>query len=234
MKIDNEAEQMSRKNDRQPTICGDCARARRLHDGKLFCGEHMSLREEYDSCDSGVTRHHERELNDDIVKDLIKITEKIENLIKELLRYTANMGTWQRKLRVKLDPGAFKPERAHSTDAGLDLKAMHEKDVPAHGSTLFRTGVHVQLPPGTAGVLISKSGLNVNHGITSTGVIDEGYTGEIMVKLYNNSNEPYWVRPGDKISQLVIVPVLYLEPEIVEEFDSHSERGIRGFGSTGR
>lgn len=137
-------------------------------------------------------------------------------------------------MKIKLDDGAYKPIREHETDAGLDLRAMTTQIVPAKESAIFHTGVHIQLPHGMAGVLISKSGLNVKHDITSTGLIDEGYTGEIVVKLYNHGGYDYKVNAGDKISQLVIVPVLYAPFEIVDELDVDSERGSHGFGSTGK
>ena len=91
----------------------------------------------------------------------------------------------------------------------------------------------IQLPHGTAGLLVSKSGLNVNHGITSTGLIDEGYTGEILVKLYNNSDEHYQVHAGDIISQLVVIPVLYEDINLCDSLDENTDRGAQGFGSTG-
>jgi dUTP pyrophosphatase len=81
-------------------------------------------------------------------------------------------------------------------------------------------------------MLKSKSGLNVKHGITSEGVIDVGYTGSIAVKLYNNSDKAYGFKAGDKISQLVIMPILTPSFEQVEEFEE-TERGNNGFGSTG-
>ncbi len=137
------------------------------------------------------------------------------------------------KMKIKLDTGACMPERAHEEDAGLDIKVMYGDIVPAHGSRVFKTGLHVELPKGTAGVLVSKSGLNVNHDITSTGLIDEGYTGEIRVKLYNHGDEDYLVHHGDKVSQLIIVPVLKPELEEVEDLEG-AERGNNGFGSTGR
>ena len=136
-------------------------------------------------------------------------------------------------MKIKLDPGAYEPTRAHEEDAGLDIRAMDRQIVPAKESAVFHTGVHVQLPAGTAGVLISKSGLNVKHDITSTGLIDEGYTGEIIVKLYNHGGFDYTVNPGDKISQLVIVPVLHPKIHIVDNLDE-SDRGDNGFGSSGR
>lgn len=136
-------------------------------------------------------------------------------------------------MKVKLDEGAHLPVRVHKTDAGLDIFSKEHQIIPAKESAIFHTGVHVQLPNHTAGVLVSKSGLNVKHDITSTGLIDEGYNGEIVVKLYNNGGQDYEVNEGDKISQLVIVPVLYEEIEEAEELDA-SERGSDGFGSSGR
>ena len=137
-------------------------------------------------------------------------------------------------MKIMLDHnGAKMPTRAHSTDAGLDIYAKEEQVVPANGSTIFDTGVHMELPHGTAGFLKSKSGLNVNHGITSEGVIDVGYTGSIRVKLYNHSDKDYTVKAGDKISQLVILPIWTPLLELVDELED-TERGDGGFGSTGR
>lgn len=137
-------------------------------------------------------------------------------------------------MNIYVETGAYLPERAHKTDAGLDIKAKETKFIKAHSSAILHTGLHVQLPYGTAGLLVSKSGLNVNHGITSTGLIDEGYTGEILVKLYNNSDENYLVHEGDKISQLVVIPVFYGGINIVDSLDENTERGDKGFGSSGK
>ena len=136
-------------------------------------------------------------------------------------------------MKIMLDNGAYMPTRAHSTDAGLDLYAKEGQVVPAKESATFDTGVHIQLPPCMAGLLVSKSGLNVKHDITSTGLIDEGYTGSIKVKLFNHSGYDYRVEAGDKISQLVILPVCSPELEVVESLEE-TERGLCGFGSTGR
>lgn len=136
-------------------------------------------------------------------------------------------------MHIQLDPGAYMPTRAHEDDAWLDLYAMEAQTVPAHGSAVFETGVHVQLPANTAGMLKSKSGLNVKHNITSEGVIDVSYTGGIVVKLYNHGGTDYRVEKGDKISQLVIVPILRPKLEVVAHLDE-TERGNNGFGSSGR
>lgn len=136
-------------------------------------------------------------------------------------------------MKLMLDDGAIMPTRAHDTDAGLDLYAMEGQIVPAKESAIFDTGVHIELPNGTVGMLKSKSGLNVKHGLTGEGVIDVGYTGSIKVKLYNHSGYDYEVKKGDKISQLVIMPILTPKLELVDSLEE-TERGDGGFGSTGR
>lgn len=136
-------------------------------------------------------------------------------------------------MKIKLDPGAIMPTRAHEADAGLDLYARNPDLIPPHGSRVFDTGVHIELPPNTVGMLKSKSGLNVKYGLTSEGVIDEGYTGSIAVKLYNHSETPYVVEAGDKISQLVIMPIIRPTLEVVDSLEE-TERGTGGFGSSGR
>ena len=138
-----------------------------------------------------------------------------------------------KKMKVKLDKGAYMPERAYATDAGADLRTPHDVTIMPRGSAVIDTGVHIELPPNTVGMLKSKSGLNVKHGITSEGVIDVGYTGSIRVKLYNLSDKPYEFKKGDKISQLVVMPILTPTFEQVDEFEA-TERGNGGFGSTGR
>ena len=137
-------------------------------------------------------------------------------------------------MNIYVEKGAYLPERAHKTDAGLDIKSRENRLIKAHRGALLHTGLHVQLPHGTAGLLVSKSGLNVNNGITSTGLIDEGYTGEIMVKLYNHSDTNYLVNAGEKISQLVIIPVLYEDINLCDSLDENTERGDKGFGSSGK
>ena len=136
-------------------------------------------------------------------------------------------------MKVKLDNGAYMPERAHLTDAGADLRTPHDAIIEPKGSVVIDTGVHIELPPNTVGMLKSKSGLNVKHGITSEGVIDVGYTGSIAVKLYNHSDKRYEFKAGDKISQLVVMPIQTPLFELADEFEE-TERGNGGFGSTGR
>lgn len=135
-------------------------------------------------------------------------------------------------MRIKLDPGAFAPVRVHKTDAGMDIKAMYGATIGPGDSAVFHSGVHVELPPNTCGLIVSKSGLNVNGNITSTGLIDEGYDGEIVIKLYNHGKKVIQITRGQRISQLVVLPVLYESIEIVDEINA-GERGSNGFGSTG-
>lgn len=136
-------------------------------------------------------------------------------------------------MNIMLDEKALMPTRGHATDAGLDLLSPIDTVVPAKGSITIDTGVHIELPPNTAGFLKSKSGLNVKYGITSEGVIDVGYTGSIAVKLYNYSNIDYAVSRGDKISQLVVMKIAIPTLDVVESFKK-TERGDKGFGSTGK
>ena len=137
-------------------------------------------------------------------------------------------------MKIMLDSGAFMPVRGHKNDAGLDLRTPISFGIMPGGSAKIDTGVHVDIAPGLVGMLKSKSGLNVKQGILSEGVIDSGYTGSIVAKLYNHGNEPVSFNAGDKITQLVIMPV-YIPDElvVVEKFDE-TERGDSGFGSTGK
>lgn len=136
-------------------------------------------------------------------------------------------------MKIKLDPGAKVPTSAHLLDAGFDLYSREDKIIPAHGSAVFDIGVHIALDPLVAGILKSKSGLNVKHDLLNTGVIDPGYTGAIVVKLYNQGDCDYAVKAGDKISQILFVPVIKPELEVVEDLEL-TERGDNGFGSSGR
>ena len=162
--------------------------------------------------------------------------------------------TCERMVKVKLDEGAIMPTRAHPYDAGLDLYTPVDVLIPATetlvedspfgfgslktmtkvGSATIDTGIHIEIPEGYVGFLKSKSGLNVIHSLTADGgVIDAHYTGSIAVKLYNHTYKPYRFKAGDKIAQLVIVPCLLPELELVDSLEE-TDRGDAGFGSTGR
>lgn len=136
-------------------------------------------------------------------------------------------------MRIVLDKGAMMPTRGHAADAGLDLRTPVKRVAYPHSSICIDTGVHVEIPEGYCGLLKSKSGLNTKFMIQTEGVIDAGYTGSIVVPVYNHSDEPYIFGAGDKITQLVIVPILIPELELVDSLEE-TDRGDNGFGSTGK
>lgn len=152
------------------------------------------------------------------------------------------------KIKIMLDEGAKMPTRAHETDAGLDLYTPFDCNVlPSKGNDLFGgffnigeigsvtidTGVHVEIPKGYVGFIKSKSGLMVKAGLTADGTIDSGYTGSIVVKLFNHTSKIHSFKAGDKIAQLVLLPIITPDLKLVDSLDE-TERGDNGFGSTGR
>ena len=136
-------------------------------------------------------------------------------------------------MKIMLDERAKMPTRAHPWDGGLDLYAMEDGYIRCNQSRTFDTGVHVQIPEGCVGFVKSKSGLMCKHGILTDGTIDAHYTGSIQVCLFNHGTSKYEVKAGDKIAQLVILPCLLPELELVDSLEE-TDRGDGGFGSTGR
>ena len=134
-------------------------------------------------------------------------------------------------MKVVIDDGAFVPTRAHDLDAGYDLYAVEDAVVMAGSSYIFDTGVHMEIPKNHVGMVKSRSGL-MNSGITSEGVIDSGFTGSIHLKLFNHGDRNIIIERGMKISQIVIMPIITPELEIVSSLEE-TERGSNGFGSTG-
>ncbi len=140
-------------------------------------------------------------------------------------------------LRVKrLDPRAVLPRRAHDGDAGLDLHALDGFELAPGERAQIRTGIAIALAPGTAGLVVPRSGLAARDGISlvnAPGLIDEGYRGEIQVLLLNTDrHQTFRADAGDRIAQLVVVDVE--APEIVETDDlGDTSRGTGGFGSSG-
>lgn len=132
------------------------------------------------------------------------------------------------------------PTRAHEYDAGLDIYAPESIILYAGNSVEVDTGVHLEIPKGYCGLIKSKSGLLIKHCISGEGVIDHGYVGSIHVKLFNNSKDEkmYFFEKGDKLIQLLIVPIETPELELVENvadlYGGDTERGDGGFGSTGK
>lgn len=126
------------------------------------------------------------------------------------------------------------PRYAHPGDAGIDLYAAEDAIVTGN-TVLIPTGVAVAVPDGHVGLVCPRSGLS-KHGVTvanAPGVVDSGYRGELMVRLTNTSARPYQVFFGDRVAQLLIIPILHPKVTLVERLDD-TERGANGFGSTGR
>ena len=128
---------------------------------------------------------------------------------------------------------AYLPERANPTDAGADLKSSENVDIYPGEQKLIDTGVAVKIPDSYVGLVFNRSsqgkkGITIPH---SVGVIDSGYRGNIKVILKNISEDPYVIKAGDRIAQLVIMPVLL--PIFVDIWND-TERGTGGFGSTGK
>lgn len=137
----------------------------------------------------------------------------------------------------RVHPDARLPERAHAGDAGLDLCAVEGVEIPPGGRAAVPTGWAVAIPEGHAGLVVPRSGLARRHGVTvanAPGLIDAGYRGELQVLLVNLGTEPHAVAVGDRVAQLVIVPVAAIPACEVDELPASDGRGEGGFGSTGR
>lgn len=139
---------------------------------------------------------------------------------------------------LRLDPDLPLPAYARAGDAGIDLIARDDVTLAAAGGrALIATGIAIALPEGYAGFVQPRSGLAARHGVTclnTPGLIDSGYRGELKVCLINHDPlEPFEVRRGERIAQLVVQAVETVRFVPVEELDG-SERGDQGFGSSGR
>ena len=136
----------------------------------------------------------------------------------------------------RLRDDAVLPAPAHAGDAGLDLSACERVELRPGERATVGTGLAVAIPEGYAGFVQPRSGLASRHGITivnAPGLVDSGYRGELRVVLLNtDSTAPFVVEPGMRIAQLVVMPVEAAELREVDELPA-SERGVRGFGSTG-
>ena len=134
-------------------------------------------------------------------------------------------------MKIAVDYGANIPIRAHKNDAGLGLFATKGGWILPKSRKIFGTGVHAEIPEGFVGMLTSKSGM-MAKGITSRGTIDCGYTGEIKAVLFNHSWKPIRIKPNQKITQLVLLPIITPELDFVDCLGA-TDRGANGFGSTG-
>ena len=149
-----------------------------------------------------------------------------------------------RRIEIKLLPhhiGKDLPLPKHATpgSAGLDLRACLDQplDLPPGECQLIPTGIAMQLgDPGLAAMIVPRSGLGHKHGIVLgnlVGLIDSDYQGELLISCWNRGSKPFRIEPGERIAQLVVVPVVQVAFEVVETF-AESERGSGGFGHTGR
>lgn len=133
----------------------------------------------------------------------------------------------------KLSPLAKLPVRAHPTDAGADLFALERTVLPPRAITSVRSGVAVELPENTAGIIWGKSSVESKGIKAMAGLIDEPYRGELLVCMYNLNDTEFVFEAGQKVAQLVVFPVLYPTFEEAEEL-SETKRGEGRFGSTGK
>ena len=134
---------------------------------------------------------------------------------------------WLRVARVR--PNATLPGRKHPEDAGIDLYAAEETSVPPHSFSIVPTGVTMDIPPGTVGLLKPKG--RSNH-LLGAGVVDAGYQGEILIKVANPTAEMLVFKPGDAVGQMLLIPVLMPQVTEVSAEEIHAQRTQRG-GSGG-
>lgn len=136
----------------------------------------------------------------------------------------------------KLDESVIVPSSAYAGDAGVDLCSMQDYVLQPFERTLIPTGLAIELPDGFAGFVLPRSGLAVKHGISivnAPGLIDSNYRGEVKVCLVNlDPHSPFTIEKGDRIAQLVVMPVPSVSFSQVNELQD-SERGSGGFGSSG-
>jgi len=133
----------------------------------------------------------------------------------------------------RLRPSATLPTRGSAEAAGLDLYSCDPVEIPAGGRSLVKTGIAISLPPGYYGRVAPRSGLAVKNGIdVGAGVIDSDYRGEVGVLLFNFGAEVFRAEAGSRVAQLLVEPVVLVQPVEVEDLDD-TQRGAGGFGSTG-
>lgn len=138
-------------------------------------------------------------------------------------------------LKVKrLTDTAKIPTRAHANDVGLDLYADTEVFVPARGRKPIPLGIAVEIPVGYVGSIRPRSGLAMNHGLAAViGTVDPGYRGEVKALLVNHSDHHFEIKPGMRVAQLVLELCAVMDPIEVPELSNGTERGAKGFGSSG-
>jgi dUTP pyrophosphatase len=140
-------------------------------------------------------------------------------------------------MNVKLtNQNAKLPQRSNPTDAGADLFATETITIDPHSYHFMDLGIQLEIPIGFAGMIFARSGLGSKHGIrprNCVGVIDSKYRNNVGIMIENHSNVSYSITVGDRIAQLVIMPIGLCEFEEVEQLDMNNDR-LGGFGSTGK
>ena len=136
---------------------------------------------------------------------------------------------------VLLNKNAKIPEKQHELDIGYDIYSLQEYILISKQVTLIHTGVSIELPPNMGGFILPRSGLASKHSITSInspGLVDPGYTGELIIPLINHSNTEYILDKGERFAQLVIINVENVSFNLVDKL-KNTDRSDKGFGSTG-
>lgn len=134
---------------------------------------------------------------------------------------------------LRVSSEAVLPTRAHPDDAGLDLYGLEDVFLPPSQGRVAKTGIALALPPGHVGLVADRSSLAKRGIKTAGGIIDAGYRGEIHIVLWNISSEPIQLKRGERIAQLLIIPIA--TPAVVEVSSlDETQRGNKGFGSTGK
>lgn len=191
----------------------------------------------------------------ELEKELKKLLQELEQTIKEDISESdaqlldgLDLEELERNFKVdryrhtliyeKLRDNAVTPLYNYPSDSGFDLHAIHDVNIPGLGRAIVGTGLKFKIPVGYEMQIRSKSGLASKKGLmvlNSPGTVDRGYTGEVMVIIFNTNKEDYQIKVGDKIAQAVLCPVLDGEVVVLKESKNidEGERGKNGFGSTG-
>lgn len=140
------------------------------------------------------------------------------------------------KVKIKrLSKDAVLPYKAHATDAGMDMVAVKDYVIPAHGRCLVDTGIAMAIPRGYYGMVVGRSGNTIKRGLVGqTGIVDCGYEGSIGVMAFNTTDEDIVVKQGERVGQIILMAYPDVLWEEVEELAGTTKRGDEGFGSTGK
>lgn len=134
---------------------------------------------------------------------------------------------------LRQTPEARLPVRAHADDAGLDLFALEDVNLPAGAGRKVRTGIALAIPPKHVGMICDRSSMAAKGVKTAGGIIDSGYRGEVQVIVWNISGQAIQIRHGEKVAQMLVIPIATPAVQEVTQL-SETTRGEGGFGSTGR